>query len=96
MADDLKNAARDAEILLCNVPGTEHDYRPFVSSAYGNPTYLRCVWCHAVACGNYASPDSCIEVWHHEPKPHRTASGATWPIGGSRSDPSYPPVRGAE
>lgn len=84
----LRNAERDPEILLCNVPGTEHDYRPLAVKDGWYPgkdrTYLRCVWCLAVACGNHDEPDPCIEVWHHEPKPHRTAAGITWPIGGDR------------
>ncbi len=92
---ELLNAARDPEVLLCNVPGTEHDYRPITDPNGWGPgrarTYLRCVWCHAVACGNHDDPDPCIEVWHHEPKPHRTAGGVTWPIGGDRRLPSTEP-----
>lgn len=90
---ELLNASRDAAVVgLCTaygqVPGLEHDYRPITDpEAYGPgrpATYLRCVWCHAVACGNHGESDPCIEPWHHEPKPHRTATGVIWPIGGNR------------
>lgn len=87
---ELKNAARDPEVNLCTggVTGLEHDYRPFtVPPAFKGAqagTYLRCVWCHAVACGHHGEADPCIEPWHHEPRPHRTAAGVTWPIGGNR------------
>lgn len=85
----LRNAARDADIVnACTLGGVEHDYRRYTDTTqYGGPTYLRCVWCQAVACGNVGDPDPCIEPWHHEPKPHRTAAGVTWPIGGSRDSP---------
>lgn len=87
--NELLNAARDPEVHACTIGDVEHDYRPhIVVAAYGpgRPrTYLRCVWCHAVACGNYGETDPCIEPWHHEPKPHRTRSGVTWPIGGNRA-----------
>lgn len=90
MEVELRNAARDVEVILCTAEGVEHDYRPWTKpDAYGpgRPrTYLRCVWCRAVACGNHGDPDPCIEVWHHEPKPHRTRAGATWPIGGTRTE----------
>lgn len=86
---ELLNAARDPDIVqACVEGGIEHDYRPVTDpEAYGpgRPrTYLRCVWCHAVACGDYGEGDPCIEPWHHEPRPHRTRGGATWPIGGDR------------
>jgi hypothetical protein len=86
---ELLNAARDTDVVSACVAegnGIEHDFRPVTDpNAYGpgRPhTYLRCVWCHGVACGNYGDNDPCIEIWHHEPKPHRTRSGATEPIGG--------------
>lgn len=86
---ELLNASRDAETVnACTEGGVEHDYRPITDPAAYGPgrprTYLRCVWCHAVACGSYGEVDPCIEPWHHEPKPHRTALGATEPIGGHR------------
>ena len=95
----LRNAARDATTVdLCVAGGAtlhdgsrlEHDYREVTDPEADGPghprTYLVCVWCKAVACGNAGQPDPCIEPWHHEPKPHRTAAGVTWPIGGDRPD----------
>lgn len=49
-------------------------------------TYLRCVWCHGVTCGNADETDPCIEPYHHR-VPHRTRLGTTWPIGGDRPNP---------
>ncbi|MFE7799029.1 hypothetical protein [Nocardia sp. NPDC057440] len=87
---DLRNAERDVEVIMCTAEGAEHDYRPWINpEAFGpgrSRTYLRCVWCKAVACGNFDQDDPCIEVWHHEPKPHHARSGATWPIGGDRRE----------
>lgn len=85
----LHNAARDAAIVnRCTEGLVDHDYRPEQQPpAYPGATpdtYLVCVWCRAVACGNHGHPDPCIEPWHHEPKPHRTRTGHTWPIGGTR------------
>jgi hypothetical protein len=85
---ELLNAARDADVVnACTQGGVEHDYRPFDALLDGKhgpvTTVLRCVWCHAVACGNHRQPDPCIEPWHHEPRPHRTRAGRTWPIGGT-------------
>jgi uncharacterized protein DUF4031 len=74
-------------------PQVEHDYRPFDALLNGTQgpvtTVLRCVWCHAVACGNYGDPDPCIEPWHHEPLPHRTKAGRTWPIGGTLDEENH-------
>lgn len=86
---ELLNASRDAEtVAACVEGGVDHDYRPITDPNAHGPgrprTYLRCVWCHAVACGNHLDPDPCIEPWHHGPKPHRTKAGVTWPIGGTR------------
>lgn len=89
---ELLNAARDGEALeQCTAGGNlDHDYRPITDSDADGPgrprTYLRCVWCHAVACGNHDQADPCIEAWHHEPKPHRTRAGVMWPIGGDRPE----------
>lgn len=85
---ELLNASRDAAVVAaCTEGGVDHDYRPITDwAAYGTPTYLHCVWCHAVACGSHADPDPCIEPWHHEPRPHRTKAGVTWPIGGTRPE----------
>jgi hypothetical protein len=80
--DVITNDDPDAE--LCTVDGTEHDYREHTYRWMGGPhTSLRCIWCHVVACGNPGETDPCIEPWHHR-TPHRTRSGATWPIGGNR------------
>lgn len=100
MADhpELLNASRDAETVnrctqvsdhfVHGAVQVEHDFREVTDHEAHGPgrprTYLRCVWCHAVACGNAGEPDPCIEPWHHEPKDHRTAAGVTWPIGGNR------------
>jgi len=77
----------DANAELCTVGGVEHDYRPHhTPPTYPGGkahTYLRCVWCHVVSCGDYDEPDPCIEPYHHR-VPHRTRSGVTWPIGGNR------------
>lgn len=94
---ELLNASRDADTVNRCVaangypgrgPEVEHDYREVTDPEAHGPgrprTYLRCVWCHGVACGSAGEPDPCIEVWHHEPKDHRTAAGITWPIGGTR------------
>lgn len=95
---ELLNASRDHDVVTActqtsdsSVDGpqlVEHDYREVTDpNAFGpgRPrTYLRCVWCHAVACGHVGEPDPCIEPWHHEPKPHRTKAGVTWPIGSTR------------
>lgn len=88
---ELLNASRDADVVAaCTEDLVEHDYREVTDpNAFGpgRPrTYLRCVWCHAVACGNAGDPDPCIEPWHHEPKPHRTKTGVTWPIGCTRQE----------
>ena len=73
--------------LCCSVDGMEHDYRPFIKApSYPGGevhTYNRCVWCHAVSCGNYDDPDPCIEPYHHRTS-HRTALGVMWPLGGNR------------
>lgn len=88
MSLELLNASRDAEVVeACTTGGlVEHDYRPITDPAAYGPgrprTYLRCVWCHAVACGNADQADPCIEPWHHR-VPHRTRAGVTWPIGGN-------------
>lgn len=47
---------------------------------------LRCVWCHAVTCGNADQDDPCIEPYHHR-VPHRSRMGLVWPIGGDRPKP---------
>lgn len=86
---ELLNASRDgAKVNACTEGLVEHDYRPITDREAFGPgrpcTYLRCVWCHAVSCGGFGEADPCVEVWHHEPKSHRTAGGTTWPIGGNQ------------
>lgn len=93
---ELLNAARDRDTVhaCVAVDGTsahlDHDYRDITDPNADGPgrsrTYLRCVFCHAVACGSAGDPDPCIEPWHHEPRPHRTRAGVTWPIGGTRPE----------
>lgn len=81
----LNNAARDPEILLCD---GAHEYQVVTDPAAFGPgrprDYYRCARCLGVACGSVGEADPCLEIWHHEPKPHRAASGASWPIGGDR------------
>jgi len=77
----------DLNAELCTVDGSEHDYRPYTYPIPGTRrtrTSLRCVWCHVVACGDYGESDPCIEP-HHHAVPHRTATGATWALGGCRN-----------
>ena len=74
----------DPDAGLCTVDGTEHDYRPHTYRSNGRPhTSLRCVWCHAVACGDYGEADPCIEPYHHHVD-HRTRAGVSWHKGGNR------------
>jgi hypothetical protein len=63
--------------------GADHDYRVYVTNPpHGRShTYLRCVWCHVVSCGNATETDPCIEPYHHR-VPHRTGLGRVTPIGG--------------
>lgn len=79
----VRNASRDAEVVAaCTAGGVEHDYRP--EDIDRGHVVAVCVWCRAARCGDAGALDPCIEPWHHEPRPHRTAAGVTWPIGGSR------------
>lgn len=77
--------ADDLDTFLCDLPeGVEHDWRPYTYDQYGRTrTSWRCVWCHALACGDYGEPDPCWRP-HHHLGPHRARSGHTWPIGGNR------------
>lgn len=80
--------ADDDRVRACTTGDVGHDYRPHHGTQHGNPwTYLRCVWCHAVTCGDADETDPCIEPYHHR-VPHRTRLGTTWPIGGDRPDPT--------
>lgn len=90
-------------VRACTADGVDHDYRPHVqvtTLAQGPPgptvvnkrTYLRCVWCHGVTCGDADETDPCIEPYHHRVG-HRTRLGVTWPIGGDRPDQTPKGVR---
>ncbi|MBA2952134.1 hypothetical protein GON03_19145 [Nocardioides sp. MAH-18] len=87
--------ANDEHVRACTADGVDHDYRPHLGPRPGSSgrgvardhAYLRCVWCHAVTCGNADETDPCIEPYHHR-VPHRTRLGTTWPIGGNRPDPT--------
>ena len=79
-----------AAVAICTEGGVQHDFRPYEGEFYGRPhTYLRCVWCHAVTCGDYDQEDPCMEPYHHGTA-HRARSGVTWPIGGNRPDTGLP------
>ncbi len=83
--------ADDPRVRDCTPAGVDHDYRTHVGPRPGTSgpgaardhTYLRCVWCHAISCGDADQTDPCIEPYHHR-VPHRTRLGVTWPIGGAR------------
>lgn len=66
------------------VPGVRHDWRHH-SYTEGRKTRscYRCVWCHAIACGDWSEPDPCWEPYHHR-GPHLSRGGVTWPLGGNR------------
>jgi hypothetical protein len=76
----------DPEVRRCTDGGVGHDWRPFDYVQYPSHvrTSWRCVWCFALACGDYGQPDPCWEPHFHE-GPHRSRSGVTWPIGGNRA-----------
>lgn len=74
----------DLDVQACTVSGLAHDWRPWQYERGGRPrTSWRCVWCHAVACGDYDDGDPCMEPYHHRGD-HRSRSGLTWPLGGDR------------
>lgn len=76
--------ADDPNVALCTVDGVRHDYRAHTGTQHNRPhTWWRCVWCHAVTCGNYGEADPCMEPYHHR-SPHRSRDGVLWPIGGDR------------
>ena len=77
--------ADDLSVELCTVSGAEHDYRAKTYDAYPGHqrTSLVCLWCSAVACGDYGEADPCIEPYHHAGG-HRTAAGVRWPKGDDR------------
>lgn len=76
----------DPEVRVCTIGGVDHDwrlhvYQPYISSDVHRS--WRCVWCHALACGDYDETDPCMEPYHH-PTPHLSASGVIWAKGGTR------------
>ncbi|RCK68287.1 hypothetical protein DT076_16705 [Desertihabitans brevis] len=72
------------DVELCGLTG--HDWRPHEYTRFNRPhTSWRCVWCHAVACGDYAEADPCWLPYHHR-EPHRSRNGEQWPIGGNRRE----------
>lgn len=80
----------DLNVELCTLSGVPHDYRPRTYQRYGAPhTSWVCVWCDAVACGDYDEPDPCWLPYHHH-APHRSRAGVIWPLGGNREDPPEP------
>lgn len=79
--------ADDPDADLCTLDGGDHDwrihdYRPYPGAPMRQS--YRCVWCHVVACGDVGESDPCMRPYHHEPLPHLTHSGHSWPIGGNR------------
>jgi len=74
----------DPNVLICTDGGVSHDYRPHTTDRDGyRRTYWRCVWCHAVTCGDYGEPDPCWLPYHHR-FDHRSRAGLRWPLGGER------------
>jgi hypothetical protein len=76
--------ADNLDVAACTLAGVAHDYRPFEYLQFNRPhVSWRCVWCHAVACGDYSEPDPCFEPYHHR-GPHKSRAGFVWPVGGDR------------
>lgn len=76
--------ATDPNVDLCTIGGVDHDWRPHEYLQFNRPhTSWRCVWCHAVACGDYEELDPCMEPYHHSGG-HVSKHGVRWPIGGGR------------
>lgn len=74
----------DPDSALCTLGGVAHDYRPHTyEQSNRTHTSCRCVWCHVVACGDYADADPCMEPYHHD-GPHRSRLGIVWPKGADR------------
>jgi hypothetical protein len=80
----------DPDVEACTAAGVSHDYRIYHRPPRypgAEPTdHLRCVWCHAVSCGDPDDTDPCLEPYHHHGD-HRTGLGVTWPKGGTRPGP---------
>jgi hypothetical protein len=76
--------ADNPDVAACTLGGVDHDWRPHTGTQHNRPhTWWRCVWCHVVSCGNFTQPDPCMQPYHHRGN-HRTRTGITWPIGGTR------------
>ena len=76
--------ASNPDVGLCTVVGVDHDWRSHTYWRWHRlHTSWRCVWCHAVACGDYDEPDPCMEPYHHAGD-HVSQAGVRWPIGGDR------------
>jgi hypothetical protein len=76
--------ADDPDVAACTLAGVAHDYRPYVQHVGLRPrTLWRCVWCHAITCGDYDEPDPCWLPWHHT-EAHRSRAGASWVNGDPR------------
>lgn len=74
------------EVALCTLEGVDHDWRPHAYAQHGRPwTSWRCVWCHALACGDHGEADPCWRPYHHAGA-HRSRAGVVWPLGGHRPD----------
>lgn len=83
MSDDVVTND-DLNVTACTIAGVAHDWRAYCYPQFNRPhTSWRCVWCHAVACGDYDEADPCFEPYHHAVA-HRSRSGVIWPVGGER------------
>lgn len=76
--------ADNPDVEACTFGGVDHDWRPHEYMQFNQPHISwRCVWCHAVACGDYAESDPCMQPYHHRSN-HLSRSGIQWPVGGDR------------
>lgn len=76
--------ATNPDVGLCTLEGVDHDWRPHHYLQFNRPhTSWRCVWCHAVACGNFGEWDPCMKPYHHAGE-HQSKRGERWPFGGDR------------
>lgn len=65
MATDVVTAD-DPNVAACTLAGVAHDYRTYEYLQFNRPhTSWRCVWCHALACGDCGEHDPCFEPYHH-------------------------------
>lgn len=76
--------ADSPDVEMCTIGGVDHDWRPHEYLQFNRPHISwRCVWCHAVACGDYTETDPCMRPYHHHTN-HLSRSGIQWPLGGDR------------